>query len=274
MFIHRFVLHRRRTVVLSAIPLQNLLFFLMRPRCPSWAIKYFVLFAAVIVTSSIPNKAPGDCPPLSCSDFYLTLIRSKQPDAAWLRQKGALLWPGKPHLKWLNQSLSPAHRQGTCHQPVSPPPSTPVLINFYRPHPKNRWMTERKIFLKLSGQFFFAARLYLLCLIDQRCCYLLHFTASLTRLTLANPKPSAIIKLTKTKVSSKNEKAGYFSFDIWIPDLFRSQISLIPQGDRRLFSLFSFSLARMPFRELNLHDEEGLCQHCGLHWKYQERVGN
>lgn len=135
-------------------------------------------------------------------------------------------------------------------------------------------MTERKIFLKLSGQFFFAARLYLLCLTDQRCCYLLHFTASLTRLTLANPKPSAIIKLTKTKVSSKNEKAGYFSFDIWIPDLFRSQISLIPQGDRRLFSLFSFSLARMPFRELNLHDEEGLCQHCGLHWKYQERVGN
>lgn len=92
----------------------------MRPRCPSWAIKYFVLFAAVIVTSSVPNKAPGDYPPLSCSDFYLTLIRSKQPDAALLRQKGALLWPGKPHLKWLNQSLSPARRQGACHQPVSP----------------------------------------------------------------------------------------------------------------------------------------------------------
>lgn len=63
-----------------------------------------------------------------------------------------------------------------------------------------------------SWTSFFVARLYLLCLIDQRCCYLLDFTVSLTRLTLANPKPSKMIKLAKTKdwLQKKNEKVGSF----------------------------------------------------------------
>ena len=61
---------------------------------------------------------------------------------------------------------------------------------------------------------FFPLYLYLLCLIDQRCCYLLYSAVSLTRLNLANPKPSTIIKSAKNKDSLKNKKVRFFSFDM------------------------------------------------------------
>lgn len=76
-----------------------------------------------------------------------SLIRRQHLNTTFLRQKGALQWPGKPHLKWLNQSLPSFYRQGTCHQPISPSPSTSMLINFSKSHLKNCWMTEKEIFL-------------------------------------------------------------------------------------------------------------------------------
>lgn len=125
----------------------------MRQPSLSRAMKFFVLFAAVIVTSSVSNEVPGDRPSISSKDFYLTLIRRQHPNSTFLRQKGTLQWPGKPHLEWLNQSLPSSCRKGTCHQPVSPSPSTSMLINFSKSYPKNCWMTEKEIFLWLTGQF-------------------------------------------------------------------------------------------------------------------------
>lgn len=58
---------------------------------------------------------------------------------------------------------------------------------------------------------FSAVHLYLLCLIGQRCCYLLYFTVSLTGLLgvfLAFLTPS--IKCAKNKDSVKNEKGVFF----------------------------------------------------------------
>lgn len=68
---------------------------------------------------------------------------------------------------------------------------------------------RKKIFLWLVGHFF-AVHFYLLCLIDQRYHYLLYSTVSLTRFSLANLKPSTIIKLAKNNDSFKNKKVGFF----------------------------------------------------------------
>lgn len=76
---------------------------------------------------------------------------------------------------------------------------------------------RKKIFLWLLGQFF-AVHLYLLCLIDQRYRYLLYSTVSLTRFSLANPKPSTIIKLAKNKDNFKKLKKSsfYLTSGFWI----------------------------------------------------------
>lgn len=148
MFIHKFELHRKVQLFWISVSPP-----FMRQPSLSRAMKCFVLFAAGIVTSSVSNKVPGDYPSIPSKDFYLTIIRRQHLNTTFLRQKGALQWPGKPRLKLLNQGLPSSYRQGKCHQPVSPSPSTSMLINFSKSHPKNCWMTEKQIFLWLTGQF-------------------------------------------------------------------------------------------------------------------------